>query len=73
MAVSTKGDDTPLILRKNLCVNVVEPNIKNEISSQKLDIILTQFMEILSKRKKYHIGKHTFKSFRKNIFTFNST
>ncbi|XP_004245145.2 histidine decarboxylase-like isoform X1 [Solanum lycopersicum] len=56
MAVSTKGDDTPLILRKNLCVNVVEPNIKNEISSQKLDIILTQFMEILSKRKKYHIG-----------------
>lgn len=53
MAVSTKGDiDTPSLS----CLSVMEPNIENETSSQKLDIILAQYLETLSKQKKYHIG-----------------
>lgn len=60
MVVSTKGEtDAPSMPRKNLCLSVVEPNIKDETSSQELDTILTQYLETLSKRKKYFIGYPT--------------
>ncbi|KAH0642415.1 hypothetical protein KY290_034008 [Solanum tuberosum] len=61
MIVPTKGEiDAPSSSRKNLCLSVVEPDIKDETSFQELDMILTQYLETLSKRKKYHIGT-TFK------------
>uniref|UniRef100_A0A0V0GJM2 Putative ovule protein n=1 Tax=Solanum chacoense TaxID=4108 RepID=A0A0V0GJM2_SOLCH len=42
-----------------ICVSVVEPDIKDETSFQELDMILTQYLETLSERKKYHIGYPT--------------
>ncbi|XP_059274665.1 histidine decarboxylase-like [Lycium ferocissimum] len=42
--------------RKNLCLSIVEPNAKDETTSQELDKILTQYLETLSQRKEYHIG-----------------
>ncbi|KAG5591455.1 hypothetical protein H5410_041969, partial [Solanum commersonii] len=57
MIVPTKGEiDAPSSSRKNLCLSVVEPNIKDETSFQELDMILTQYLETLSEWKKYHIG-----------------
>ncbi|XP_055822132.1 histidine decarboxylase-like [Solanum dulcamara] len=51
--------DAPSQPRKNLCLSVVEPNIQDETPSQELDTILTQYLETLSKRKKYYIGYPT--------------
>ncbi|XP_049373524.1 LOW QUALITY PROTEIN: histidine decarboxylase-like [Solanum verrucosum] len=60
MIVPTKGEiDAPSSSRKNLCLSVVEPDIKDETSFQELDMILTQYLETLSERKKYHIGYPT--------------
>ncbi|MCD7471820.1 hypothetical protein HAX54_012496 [Datura stramonium] len=57
MIVPTKGEiDVSLLSKKNLCLSVVKPNIKDETSSQELNTILTQYLETLSQRKQYHIG-----------------
>ncbi|XP_015083905.1 histidine decarboxylase-like [Solanum pennellii] len=58
--VPTEGEiDAPSSARKNLCLSVIESDIKNETSFRELDMILTQYLETLSKRKKYHIGYPT--------------
>ncbi|PHT36806.1 Serine decarboxylase 1 [Capsicum baccatum] len=60
MTVPTKSEvNASSLPRKNLCLSVVEPNIKDKESSQELDMILTQYLESLYQRKKYHIGYPT--------------
>ncbi|KAH0643823.1 hypothetical protein KY290_035273 [Solanum tuberosum] len=39
-----------------MCLNLIEPHVKDKASSEELNMILTQYVDTLSQRVKYHIG-----------------
>uniref|UniRef100_M1D441 Histidine decarboxylase n=1 Tax=Solanum tuberosum TaxID=4113 RepID=M1D441_SOLTU len=56
MVVATKnGINAPSSPRENMCLSLIEP-VKDKTSFEELNMILTQYVETLSQRMKYHIG-----------------